>query len=162
MKIKVKIFSLCLSVLLYGCKNIERISSGDNIPIDNVNTSRSVYLSFSDKPKKEFSETEYGGFITWKCKDFITSRKGIIFEVGYFMKDRLKLGFVLYDGTNSGEIGVYQRSGVNHQWYWGGKRAEKFVFVIKPNGDGVYYDITKFPNEEKVPPADIFRCKRDK
>lgn len=95
-----------------------------------------------------FSEDELGRITSWRCVDYIRGNQTLV-EVGYFSKpDYLGVGFILYDGSYSGEPTVYRREGINHRWDW---RADDYhyAFIIKPDGTGLYIDFSLTENEVK-------------
>ncbi len=70
---------------------------------------------------------------------------------------KYSLGYVLYDGSKEYARTFYLREGISHRWEW---EDGKYVFIIKPNGLGLYYDFT---NTEKGAPTkahDIFKCEK--
>ena len=102
------------------------------------------------------SEEDVGGFTSWYCKDFI-SRDRIVIEVGIF-NDALMdfLGFILYDGGYTGEIAIYQRTGLEHRWDWGENAA--YAFVLRTDGTGLYYDFTTVSEGESTKARAVYRC----
>lgn len=97
---------------------------------------------------------EVGGFTSWICTDSIDGTK-ILLEVGLFgdpMYDGL--GFILFDGGYSGEFTYYERAGIEHRWDWGSKE-NKYAFVIKPDGTGLYY---KFMGEKTAKASSVYKC----
>ena len=64
------------------------------------------------------SEEEVGELESWYCKDLyddaLHKRSPILVEVGFFDNPELdNVGFILYDGGNSGDYTHYQRQGLN-------------------------------------------------
>ena len=112
---------------------------------------RSVELS-----RKTFTEEYPGQFISWECKDFVTPWN-VLVEVGHFNFPEDNLGFVLYDGSNSGELSNYRRKGINHRWDWGPNGYE-FAFTIKPGGTGQFYDFSQAEDGEAVKSDNIYKC----
>jgi len=99
---------------------------------------------------------EFGGFTCWYCSDFTNGGKTLV-EVGFY--DELNtLGFILFDGTYSGEVAIYQREGLDHTWYWGDDANYKFR--VKTDGTGLYYDFSSVPDGESTKPSEIFKCKK--
>ena len=106
---------------------------------------------------KTYSETDEGKFVSWRCKDFVYN-SGTLVEVGIFTDSKLSgLGFVLYDGGNSGELTNYQRKGINHRWDWGPNGAD-FAFIIKPDGTGLFYDFSSVPVGTSTKANDVYKC----
>ena len=105
-----------------------------------------------------YNEETSGKFISWECRDFIDEGK-ILFEVGILSDPNLEYsGFVLYDGSNSGDVAHYQHKGINHRWDWGSS-GNDFAFVIKPDGTGLFYDFSNTWFGSKK--ADqIFKCRQ--
>jgi hypothetical protein len=79
-------------------------------------------------------------------------------EVGFIDNPNwLGLGFILFDGGYSGEVSVYERTGLEHRWDWisgGGK----YAFVISQDGTGLYYDFTKVPYGESTTAREVYKC----
>lgn len=102
--------------------------------------STSWYKQLEDKEKKAVDE---------RSKDV---HKEIIEKLNSI------LGFVLYDGTNTGDIATYERAGINHRWDWKSE-SSNYAFRIKPDGTGLYYDFsTADENGIKSQADDIFKC----
>src|SRR5262245_51182613 len=73
--------------------------------------------------KVELSEDQVGGFISWGCRDYLSDDRRTIVEIGRFeaanvSDDGFIPGFILYDGSSSGEFTMYRRMGVNQRWDW--------------------------------------------
>ena len=108
---------------------------------------------------KAYSEGEFGGFISWRCKDFVYS-SGILVEVGIFANaDMSDVGFVLYDRGNSGSLTQYHRQGLNHRWDWGPGGSD-YAFIVKPDGTGLYYDFSSVPSGEETKAKDVYKCSK--
>ena len=70
------------------------------------------------------------------------------------------LGFVLYDGTNTGDIAFYERRGIRHRWDWNSE-SSNYAFTIKSDGTGLFYDFSTANNDGMKSEADdIFKCRR--
>jgi len=131
--------------------------------------------------EEEFNTGEPWEFVTWKCRDFSTGVKTLV-EVGrvtlpigykdskeyqFLTKDQKLelnelaqvLGFVLYDGTNAGDIATYRRDGLTHRWDWGDD-GNSYSIIIKTDGTGLYYDFRTAKDGKKTKADDIFKCKR--
>lgn len=101
-------------------------------------------------------ESESGEFKSWYCKDYIKEGP-ILVEVGFFDKPKFEgLGFILYDGGNSGDLASYQRTGLEHRWDWGPEGV--YSFVIKTDGTGAYYNFSTVPKGETTKPSAIYKC----
>jgi len=99
-----------------------------------------------------------GGFVSWTCYD-IGNSDDILVEVGIFGVSSLEgNGFILYDGTYTGELAVYQREGLDHCWYWGDDGDYKFK--ITPDGTAAYYKFSHVPEGEGAEPNQIYKCKQ--
>jgi len=71
-----------------------------------------------------------------------------------------RLGFVLYDGTNTGDIVIYRRDGLDRRWDWGAP-GSSYSFVIETDGTGLYYDFSTADDDGfKSNADDIFKCGR--
>ena len=126
--------------------------------------------------------------LSWECRD--SSGKGkVLIEFGLFMLylkpvefkgeiadvleglpeeyrkyiDGTELegsGFVLYDGTDTGDYANHKRVGINHRWNWGLKDdSYNYAFVIKPDGTGLYYDFSGGRTEVKA--SQVYKCSRN-
>lgn len=126
----------------------------------------------------EFSENDFLFKNVWTCEFLFTDK--VIVEVGQIdinpevnlnditvefeesdKEDLVHLldylGFILYDGTNEGEMALYKRTGLRHIWTWGDEL--QYSFIIKANGQGLYYDFTSTEEGESKDADDIFYCK---
>lgn len=107
---------------------------------------------------KQFSEEENGSFEIWECHDYFKDK--VLLEVGRFTTpDLSNYGFILYDGTASGDLTRYQRDGINKRWDWE-TESGRYSFIIKPNGTGLFYDFSNVPDGESTKAKDSFRCKK--
>jgi len=110
---------------------------------------------------REIREADAGAFTSWVCRDYF-QRGNVVVEVGHFSHPKLSdLGFVLYDGGNSGELTSYQREGLLHRWDWGRNDSRDvyvYSFLMKPDGTGLYYDFSSATAGHKDKADDIFRC----
>lgn len=130
---------------------------------------------------EEYVENESGDFKSWKCRDFSDEGKTLV-EVGHVsIPDDYKetdeyrsmdasekknlsrmvkmFGFILFDGTNSGEKAIYTHEGLNHRWDWG-PDSDTYALIIKPNGTGLFYDFSTAADGAKQKADDIYRCRR--
>jgi hypothetical protein len=140
-------FLFIIILLLASCVSITRQ------PSETKTVPRTIILD-----NKTFSEEDVGGFTSWYCYDFLHEEKGILLEFGYFNYPEFNviMGFVLYDGGNTGELTFYQRNGTDHKWDWGPNA--NYSFVIKPNGTGYYYDFTNVEKGQSIKPKDLYKC----
>ena len=152
---------LLISLLLPACAvpvtPTSRSSGGvSSTPVRQPPPARVISLGEST-----YSEDTLGRFVTWGCREWpYVSGRPIVVEVGRFESESLSgVGFVLYDGSSSGESTSYQRKGVNQRWDWGPNETD-FSFVIKPDGTGLFYDFTNVPKGEATKPDDVYRCTR--
>ena len=120
---------------------------------------------------KQFTERKPGEFTSWKCNDYSDGGKTLV-EVGQIPSDYLKqisekqksdsviktVGFVLYDGSNSGDITTYERRGLNQRWDWGSNGS--YSFIIKPDGTGLFYDFSSTKEGEKIKANEIYKCRK--
>jgi len=130
---------------------------------------------------KQFKENKPGEFTSWKCRDYSYGGKTLV-EVGKLtlsddykkrsdykeiddsakkvVDDFIKMtGFVLYDGTNTGDFTFYKRRGINHRWDWG-TEGGSYSFIINPDGTGSFYDFSSSKKGEKIKADDIYKCSR--
>jgi hypothetical protein len=112
-----------------------------------------------------FSEDEVGRFVSWGCNEYgyVRGLVGraygipILVEIGRFGSAELSsFGFILYDGSSSGELTTYQRKGVNQRWDWGPNG--EFAFILKPDGTGLFYDFSYVPQGETTRAEDMYTC----
>ena len=151
---------LIVSVLILfitGCTTLESPSTepaSSRSPKPEEPLSRTIVLN-----GKEYSEEEYGPFEIWECRETFDGDK-VLFEVGRFVNPDYPIGgFILYDGSSSGDLTYYKREGLNKRWDWetiGGS----FSFILKPDGIGLYYDFSDVPDGEKVKSTDVYRCSK--
>ena len=106
-----------------------------------------------------YSETDVGKFVSWRCEDFFDG-SGTLVEVGTFTDSELsRLGFILYDGGQSGESTSYGRKGINHRWDWGPNGGD-YAFIIEPGGTGLFYDFSFASPGELVKANAVYKCHR--
>ena len=104
---------------------------------------------------------EIGGS-DWRTKLNDSENKEINSKIKMMMHEyfKSKLGFILYDGTNTGEIVLYNRTGLEHRWDWGSKN-NSYSFVIKTDGTGLYYDFSTADDDGRKSKADdIYKCRK--
>lgn len=121
----------------------------------------------------KLQESKPGEFTSWRCSDYYDGGKTLV-EVGEIPSDYLKrmsgdskemnvfikmVGFVLYDGSNAGDITLYQRRGINHRWDWN-LDGGSYSFIIEPDGKGLFYDFSTAKDGEKVKADNIYICRR--
>lgn len=133
-----------LVLFLTGCAQITRHKTIRTITLDG----------------KSYSENEPGQFFSWGCRDYVYGGR-VIIELGQLNDGWLDgmTGFVLYDGTDAGELAIYQRRGLNHTYSWGNKFSD-YTFIIKPDGTGAYYDFSNTKEGDAKKPEDIYKCKK--
>ena len=121
------------------------------------------------------SERDVGRFKSWYCKDF-TNGGPILVEVGIIefpdslismLSESPELsilspllefaGFVLYDGGHSGDLAIYERTGLENRWDWGPNGTD-YSFVIRPDGTGLYYDFSTVPKGESTKARAFYKC----
>jgi hypothetical protein len=166
---------------LFACQSAtqSKSSSYDQVPVNATDESlRTIILN-----DEELTEYESGQFISWKCRDY-SDGSNVLVELGHIelieeqldteaiegmdgktkpllkaiLDKKLQLGFVLYEGTNKGELAFYGRRGLNHRWDWGPEG--KYSFIIKPDGTGLFYDFTTAKDGSKDKADDIYKCKK--
>lgn len=123
---------------------------------------------------KKVSESELGEFITWKCREYPSGGRTLV-EFGKIIvpndsekleksaKEKISdyqsnIGFVLYEGGDSGDLAFYRRTGINHRWDWG--PGGIYSFIIKPGGIGLFYNFSTSKNGTKEKADDVFMCER--
>jgi hypothetical protein len=110
---------------------------------------------------REIREADAGKFTSWVCRDYFQRGK-VVVEVGHFNHPKLDgVGFVIYDGGNSGMLASYERAGLLHRWDWewnDNRHAFTYSFLMKPDGTGLYYDFSSANGGHKEKADDIFRC----
>jgi len=136
-----------LTLFFYSCSSTTKIE----------NNRRTLYLS--NKYVTPYLDsisvtrvTEFmtdNGFHSWYCQDDYERKP--TFEFGYFTSNGVDIGFILYDGTNTGAFVVYYRNGLDHRWDW-----DSFSFLITPDGEGRYYDFSNVPRGESTSPKRIY------
>ena len=70
---------------------------------------------------------------------------------------KIHIGFILFDGTKDYAKTFYMRDGINHRWEW---EDGNYVFIMKPDGTGLYYDFTNVKKGESTKAKDVFKCKK--
>lgn len=102
---------------------------------------------------------DYGGFVTWRCKERYREYARTLIEVGFFTQFKPKeLGFILFDGKNSGTFAHYVREGIIHRWNWGGEEFKDYTVTVEPNGDGYYFDMRATKPGEAATSKAAFKC----
>ena len=108
---------------------------------------------------KEFTETDAVKFVTWQCTDYVNPSSTLV-EVGKLQGNQIKdIGFILYDGDNTGDLTLYHRKGLNHRWDWNSSEGS-YTFIIKPDGTGLFYDFSAIPKGESKKADDVYMCKK--
>jgi hypothetical protein len=106
-----------------------------------------------------YSEISLGPFVSWGCREFFSDGP-ILVEIGRFEAASLSdEGFILYDGSSSGELTRYRRMGVNQRWDWGPNGGE-FAFVLAPDGKGLFYDFSDVQRGETTNAESVYKCSR--
>jgi hypothetical protein len=106
-----------------------------------------------------YSEDSLGPFVSWGCSEYGSDSR-IIVEIGRFEAASLSdTGFILYDGTSSGERTSYERRGVNQRWDWG-PNGTQFAFVLRSDGTGLFYDFSNVQKGETTLANDKYKCSR--
>ena len=142
---------LSVSILIAGCTTLESPST-EPAPSKSPKHFRTLVLN-----GMKYSEEVYGSIEIWECREFPDGDK-VLFEVGRF-EGVSQYGFILHDGSSSGDLTRYQRQGINKRWSWE-TTGGSFSFVLKPDGIGHYYDFTGVADGEKIKSTDIFRCSK--
>ncbi len=129
---------------------------------------------------EEIKDVTHGEFISWKCSDYSYGGKTLV-EVGrvlvpddYIHSDDYKemddatkeqldefvgmIGFILYDGTNTGDGAFYKRRGLNHRWDWGPEGI--YSFIIKPDGTVYFYNFSTVDKGVEKNAEDVYKCSR--
>lgn len=103
------------------------------------------------------SEKSIGGITSWQCKDYIDGGRTLV-EVGFFDDPSLNgIGFILYDGGNSGVSADCYRAGLDHRWDWESNNSN-YSFVVKTDGTGLYYDFSTVPKGETTKAREVYKC----
>lgn len=98
------------------------------------------------------------GFTSWCCVDYYTEWlkfSNILVEAGYFEKNGVRYGFILYDGGDIGRLASFSRDGLHYRWDWGS--GMDYCLTIAPDGTACYYDFSTVPDGEPANPRDIFQ-----
>jgi len=169
---------IIMNTLLMACQSAPSSNGGIQTNSTSTNSLRTIVLN-----NEEITENMPGQFPSWRCKDY-SGRGPTLVELGYIdlteeelnmeeletmdealkefiqaiLGKKLQLGFVLYEGTNRGELTFYGRRGLNHRWDWGPE--EKYSFIIKPDGTGLFYDFTTSEDGTKEKADDVYKCSK--
>jgi hypothetical protein len=145
-------------------------------------------MNTPDTPKTiEINGTSYDRYALWECHEFY-GEKNIVFEFvnipdvtfeeeaqeGADLQEDENLAkarkalkeseavlanfytdYVLFGSRKEHYSAFYYRHGINHRWDW----EDKFSFVIKPDGTGLYYDFSSTQEGEATTASDLFKCK---
>ncbi|MBO8450443.1 MAG: hypothetical protein IAA96_04985 [Spirochaetes bacterium] len=105
------------------------------------------------------SETETDeGFTSWCCVDYFAEPpifSNILVEAGYFEKNGVRYGFILYDGGDIGQMAFFSRDGLDYRWDWGSDMD--YCLTIAPDGTAFYFDFSTVPDGEPAKARDIFQ-----
>ena len=154
-----------LILFIAGCTTLESPST-EPASSKPPKHSRTIVLN-----GQKYSEEEHGPFEIWECREFLGEylaenlgenfgSNKVLFEIGRFVNSDLSQnGFILYDGSSSGDLTNYQRQGINKRWEWETTEG-RFLFVLKPDGMGHYYDFTGVADGVSKKSDDIFRCSK--
>lgn len=95
----------------------------------------------------------------------------VVFECrvdSYGASNKIVLVATMFPGESIGWIDVadtrhlttYRVTGVNRRWDWG-DGGESYAFVIKPDGEGLYYDFSFIEDGGTTTPSQLFICKKN-
>ena len=86
------------------------LSCSTTIPTSTkASTNRTIIIDGSTT----LSESKSGKFTSWACRDYVGDDTNIKVELGFFVDTLFKgIGFILYDGGNTGESTYYKRTGL--------------------------------------------------
>ena len=180
MKILKLILLTTITISIYSCAKHPEIYTGESEQQTYTGGSSRQIVRTLVLGGEDFEDLKPSDFISWKCRDYSSGGKTLV-EVGkvlipedYMHSDEYKemddatkeqldeiagmLGFILYDGTNTGDGASYKRRGLNHRWDWGSEG--KYSFIIKPDGTGLFYDFSTVDNGVKKNADDVYRCSR--
>jgi len=147
---KLKTF-ISISIVL-GITSCATVPSASSLTPVKQSKVRSVILD-----GETYSETDLGEITSWSCNDYFDGGKTLV-EVGFFTStDSYELGFILYDGSYTGETTNYGRKGINHRWDWG-EGGANYAFIVKPDGKGLFYDFAGVPDGEKTNANEVYKC----
>ena len=151
---------LLISLLLSACAAPVTPTSRPSSGVSNSSVRQPPPARVISLEGSTYSENTLGHFVTWSCRDYISGGGRVLVEIGRFENKSLSgEGFVLYDGSSSGESTSYQRKGVDLRWDWGPNGSD-FAFVLEPDGTGLFYDFSNVPKGETKKPDSLYRCKR--
>lgn len=146
-------------LFIAGCNTLELPSTepaSSKVPKPEEAHSRTIDLN-----GQTFSEEEHGSFEIWECYEYFDRNNKILFEVGRFVNaDLSRYGFILYDGSSSGDLAIYQQTGLNKRWDWE-TTGGRYAFILKPEGTGLYYDFSNVSDGERINANNVYRCTRN-
>jgi hypothetical protein len=96
----------------------------------------------------------------WICKDAYTSAWTTI-VTAEVLESKFS-GLVMVAGTE--HEARYQVKGFNRRWDFGltDDDTYDYAFILKPNGDGIYYDFSSAAAGEVVQPSQFLTCQQSK
>lgn len=169
---------LLVTIFLNACETPpvqKKLEQKENLVLPQNKKARTLILG-----DREYQESEPGQLISWKCRDYIDEGETLVefgqipapddykttqeyveiddSEKEFFDQAVKMMGFVLYEGSNKGELALYNRRGLDHRWDWG--PDGKYSFIIKPDGTGLYYDFNTATNGKKDKADDIYKCRK--
>ena len=144
-----------LILFIAGCTTLESPST-EPASSKSPKHSRTIDLN-----GKKFSEEEHGSFEIWECRDLFDSDSDkVLFEVGRFVNPDYPIGgFILYDGSSSGDLTFYRREGINKRWDWE-TTGGRFSFILKADGTGIFFDFSDVADGEKTKSDGVFQCSK--
>ena len=166
------LYLLALPVLVCGCM-LEAVPNDSAPVVAGELRSPSPPLTSSDPrrartlllshPDFDAEKGLVGDFPSWVCRDqdprmadLTGAESRILVEVGWFTDPELDgLGFVLFDGSESGAAAIYRRTGLERRWDWEDEHG-KYAFVVDSKGNGAYYDFTGVEEGDSVSPDQYF------
>ena len=94
----------------------------------------------------------------WKCFDpYDYDKKSVLIEAfrgkPYEIEGKWT-SFGVIKAAGSTSFGVFKVLGLDRRWNWG----DEYAFVIKPNGDGLYYDFSNIEDGGTTSPSQRFNC----
>lgn len=134
----VRLFVAIIPLFLLNCTNLDS-SQPRTLTLNN----------------QAITENETISFVTWKCKDFVFGWK-VKYEVGVFENlENSQIGFILFDGTDTGDLANYCHQGNLRHWGW-----ENASAILEPDNTLLYYDLTDAEDGETKQASKVYKCKQ--
>ena len=116
----------------------------------------------SDVDREAFEEKIASCVYEWDCFDFADLQKETVLVNLNALKcpeEESGVGWVTLSGRKGLEqSGSFKIEGLEYRLLFGDGESEYYLFVVKADGTGLYYDFSKIEEDGSAKPSQIFQC----